>query len=49
MFHGALLAFTGDTPAMSLEGGFQVGVGFALKKNNAECMATPLQIQQKVT
>ena len=48
VFHGALLAFLGDTPAVCRVGGFKESVGFADRKCR-HCMATDSQIQQKVT
>jgi hypothetical protein len=48
IMHGALLCVVGDTPAVSLVGGFKEGVGFALKKCR-HCMANNTQIQEKFT
>ena len=47
-FRGTLLAFVGDTPALSMIGGFKEGVGFAMRKCR-HCMATDNQIQTKVS
>ena len=47
IMHGALLCVVGDTPAVSLVGGFKEGVGFALKKCR-HCMANNTQIHEKV-
>ena len=46
-YQGALLAFTGDIPAVHRVGGFKEGVGFAYR-NCRHCMATIEQIQRKV-
>jgi len=44
---GALLAFSGDTPAACKVGGFKEGVGFAERKC-CHCMATAEDISEKV-
>ena len=46
-FTGTLIAFVGDTPALSMIGGFKEGVSFAMRKCR-HCMATDSQIQTKV-
>lgn len=45
---GALLAFTGDTPALHSVGGFKESVGAAFRLCR-ECMATHSQIQTNVS
>ena len=47
VLRGALVAFLGDTPAVSKVAGFKEGVGFAQQKCR-HCMANDLQIQENV-
>ena len=47
IFHGALVAFVGDTPAINMVGGFKEGVGMAMRKCR-HCMATNDEVQTKV-
>lgn len=42
------MAFVGDTPAVSMVGGFKEGVGLAMRKCR-QCMATYDQIQSMVS